>query len=169
MDHLPEMVFPKNCLVITHKNGQTLEFSALGALRDVNCQAKPDLKVDCAEEWQETRPAEHTMPKTKQFDWTFCTAYQGSIGETFKVEATDLRIDLTKLMRKERILFYHDLTLYEDELHDHGISVCTVKIVGTREEDQLQGHLIYILPSSASCPRDSSSSCGTSCAWTTFS
>lgn len=129
MDHLPEMVFPKNSLTIVHKNGTKLHFDALDALRDVNCQAKPELKVDCAQEWQETRPTECTMPKTKQFDWTFCTNYQGSLAETFKVEATDLRIDLTKLMKKERILFYHDLTLYEDELHDNGISVCSVKIV----------------------------------------
>lgn len=133
MDHLPEMVFPKNCLSITHKNGTKLEFNALDALRDVNFQVKPDLTVDCAAEWQETRPTDEcTMPKTKQFDWTFYTKYQGSVGETFKVENTDLRIDLTKLMRKERILFYHDLTLYEDELHDNGISVCSVKIVSKR-------------------------------------
>lgn len=132
MDHLPEMVFPKNTLVVEHKNGTKLEFNALDALRDVNFQVKPEVKVDCAEEWQETRPAECTMPKTKQFDWTFCTKYQGSVGERFKVENTDLRIDLTKLMKKERILFYHDLTLYEDELHDHGISVCSVKIVSRR-------------------------------------
>lgn len=129
MDHLPEMVFPKNTLVVKHKNGMTLEFNALDALRDVNFQVTPNLKVDCALEWQETRPAETTMPKTKQFDWTFCTKYQGSVGEGFKVEDTDLRIDLSKLMKKERILFYHDLTLYEDELHDNGTSICSVKIV----------------------------------------
>lgn len=131
MDHLPEMVFPKNTLVIEHKNGTKLHFNALDALRNVNFETKPDVKVECAEEWQETRPTnECTMPKTKQFDWTFCSNYQGSIGEGFKVEPTDLRIDYKKLMRKERILFYHDLTLYEDELHDHGISECSAKIVG---------------------------------------
>lgn len=131
MDHLPEMVFPKNALVIQHKNGAKLQFNALDALRDVNCQERSQVKVDCAEEWQETRPTSQcTMPKTKHFDWTFCTRYQGSVGESFTVdEKTELRIDLTKLMRKERILFYHDLTLYEDELHDNGISVCSVKIV----------------------------------------
>lgn len=129
MDHLPEMVFPKNTLVIEHKNGAKLLFNALDALREVNSEDKPDVKVHCAEEWQETRPTnECTMPSNKQFDWTFCTKYQGSVGEGFQVEQTEKRIDLSKLMRKERILFYHDLTLYEDELHDHGISVCSVKI-----------------------------------------
>ena len=33
-----------------------------------------------------------------------------------------------KLMRKEEILFYHNLTLFEDELHDHGISLLSVKV-----------------------------------------
>lgn len=33
------------------------------------------------------------------------------------------------LKRKENILFYHEMMLYEDELHDNGISSCTIKIV----------------------------------------
>lgn len=169
MAHLPEMVFPKNTLVIEHKNGTKLQFNALDALKEVNVQEKPNVKVDCAQEWQESRPtAECTMPKIKQVDWTFCTKYQGSVGETFKVENTDFRIDLTKLMKKERILFYHDLTLYEDELHDNGISVCSVKIVrgsGLKTDRQFNRMLCF---SSESCPRDSSSSCDTSCAWTTY-
>jgi len=37
-------------------------------------------------------------------------------------------LDIFKLMKKEAILFYHDLTLFEDELHDHGIASCSVKI-----------------------------------------
>lgn len=128
MDHLPEMVFPKNSLVIKHKNGALIEFNALDALKKVNFQMSPNMKVACAEEWQQTRP--NDTPPTKQFDWTFCTSYEGSVGDDFVVDAnTELRIDLTKLMKRERILFYHDLTLYEDELHDNGISVCSVKIV----------------------------------------
>lgn len=129
MDHLPEMVFPKNCLTLKHKNGAVLEFNALDALKHVNFQECPDLKVACAEEWQETRPSECTQQKIKQFDWTFCCNYKGTMSDGFLVEETESRIDLTKLMKRERILFYHDLTLYEDELHDNGISVCSVKIV----------------------------------------
>lgn len=32
-------------------------------------------------------------------------------------------------MVKEEILFYTDLTLFEDELHDHGIAALSVKVV----------------------------------------
>lgn len=47
----------------------------------------------------------------------------------FEVEETSERIDVNKLKQKEKILFYHDITLFEDELHDNGIAVCSVKIV----------------------------------------
>lgn len=35
---------------------------------------------------------------------------------------------MERLKEKEKILFYQELMLYEDELHDNGIAQCTVKI-----------------------------------------
>lgn len=67
--------------------------------------------------------------KLKPFDWTFSTEYKGSYSDHFKMEATDEKIDMEKLKQKEKILFYQDFTLYEDELHDNGIASCNVKIV----------------------------------------
>lgn len=64
----------------------------------------------------------------KPFDWTFTTTYTGTISN-FEIQETNERIDVDKLKRREKILFYHDLTLFEDELHDNGIAVCSVKIV----------------------------------------
>lgn len=69
--------------------------------------------------------------KVKPFDWTFTTDYMGTM-EGFEIEETRERIDVDKLKVKEKILFYHDLTLYEDELHDHGIAATSVKIVSTK-------------------------------------
>ena len=46
-----------------------------------------------------------------------------------KAEPSDLHIDLENLKRREQILFYSDVTLFEDELHDNGTAVCSVKIV----------------------------------------
>jgi type 2A phosphatase activator TIP41 len=63
------------------------------------------------------------------FDWTFSTTYNGTITGPITIEPTKERIDMEKLKIKERILYYQDLTLFEDELHDNGIAVCTVKIV----------------------------------------
>ncbi|GAB0092663.1 TIP41-like protein [Sergentomyia squamirostris] len=124
---LPDMVFPRNSLVLTHANGAVLEFNTMEALKRV-MNTKLDLKVAFAEEWKETRPAECTEVKTKPFDWTFSSDYQGSHNEKIKIEPTEMKIDITKLMKREAIIFYQDITLFEDELHDNGISVSSVKI-----------------------------------------
>jgi type 2A phosphatase activator TIP41 len=47
---------------------------------------------------------------------------------TWRVESTDQQLDLEKLKRQEPILFYDELTLYEDELADNGTSNVTLKI-----------------------------------------
>lgn len=67
--------------------------------------------------------------KIKPFDWTFTTNYTGTMSG-FKIEETNERIDMDKLKQRDKILFYHDLTLFEDELHDNGIAADSVKIVG---------------------------------------
>lgn len=67
--------------------------------------------------------------KKQSFDWTFSTNYQGTLSDNITVEPTEEGINFELLKQKEQILFYHDLTLFEDELHDHGISKLSVKIV----------------------------------------
>ncbi|XP_059613727.1 TIP41-like protein [Phlebotomus argentipes] len=124
---LPDMVFPRNALVLTHTGGAVLQFNAMDALKRVS-SGRLDLKVAFADEWKETRPAECTEVKTKPFDWTFSTDYQGSANEKLRSEPTELKIDVTKLMKREAIMFYQDITLFEDELHDNGIAVSSVKI-----------------------------------------
>lgn len=47
---------------------------------------------------------------------------------TIRVEETDERIDVNKLKQREEILFYDDVTLYEDELADHGTAQYSVKV-----------------------------------------
>jgi len=46
-----------------------------------------------------------------------------------KVEASDERIDTDRLKVRDKISFYSDVVLFEDELHDSGCSVLSVKIV----------------------------------------
>lgn len=66
--------------------------------------------------------------KIKPFDWTFTTNYMGTMSG-FELVSTEERIDMEKLKKKDKILFYVDLTLFEDELHDNGIASLSVKIV----------------------------------------
>lgn len=46
-----------------------------------------------------------------------------------KVTKTSDRIDLEKLKQREKIMFYDDIVLFEDELADNGASVLNIKIV----------------------------------------
>lgn len=46
-----------------------------------------------------------------------------------QVSPTTERIDLEKLKAREQIMFFEDVLLFEDELHDHGVSMISVKIV----------------------------------------
>lgn len=124
------MVFNKNVLTLKHKSGAKIEFNALEALKCVK-SCRDNLKVACSKEWKESRPDTKTLEEVKPYDWSFATDYQGTFNDLVRCEDTDEKIDIFKLMKKERILFYHDLTLFEDELHDHGIATCSVKIVSS--------------------------------------
>lgn len=42
---------------------------------------------------------------------------------------TEERIDIEKLKAREHIMFFEEVLLFEDELHDHGVSMISVKIV----------------------------------------
>ena len=48
-----------------------------------------------------------------------------------QVQETAERISVEKLQARDRIHFYTDLLLFEDELHDNGCSILTVKVVNT--------------------------------------
>ncbi|XP_011315529.1 TIP41-like protein isoform X2 [Fopius arisanus] len=128
MPHMPDMVFPNNILYLQHKNGAKIEFNALDALKRVS-NGKIHLQLACAEAWKESRSdcKEYLEEKVKPFDWTFTTDYMGTM-EGVTIEETEERINVEKLKEKEHIRFYQELTLFEDELHDHGVVSLSVKI-----------------------------------------
>lgn len=49
----------------------------------------------------------------------------------FQVVPTTDHIDTEKLKAREQIKFFEEVLLFEDELHDHGVSSLSVKIVST--------------------------------------
>lgn len=128
---LPEMVFADNLLRLQHDKGFGIEFNALEALRLVD--DKHDLmKVAVSQAWKEARAdSEHIKDVVKPFDWTYTTSYKGTrlgAGKLMEATPTTEKIDLEKLKQREKILFYDDVQLYEDELADNGCSSCSVKI-----------------------------------------
>ncbi|KAI0311025.1 type 2A phosphatase activator TIP41 [Amylostereum chailletii] len=146
---LPEMTFGNNSLEIKHRpSGWTYSFRTEDALKGVKNGELGDgdggVKVGYADAWLKSRtdpdsqlPLPTTSP-TKPFDWTYTTTYPGnqvrSDGseeiEWVKEDPTDSQhgIPLAELTRPDPILFYAEIPLYEDELHDNGASHLLVRI-----------------------------------------
>ena len=84
-------------------------------------------------------PLPKTVP-TKPYDWTYTTTYAGhSEGASSSevawkeedLENTAHGIPIAELTRPDPILFYAEIPLFEDELHDNGASHLLVRIVST--------------------------------------
>ncbi|ALC49983.1 CG9578, partial [Drosophila busckii] len=125
LPHLPGLVFHKNKLMLENKYGAKMQFGPMDALKFVDNGKDEALEVACAQKWCDTRSE---LMKCKRFDWTFTSPYQGTLNEEFRAEPTDIPINKDKLLQREDILFFDDITLYEDELHDQGISKMSVRI-----------------------------------------
>lgn len=134
LPHLPDMLFADNYMRLTHKCGFGLEFNAYDSLKLVD--PKADLiKVSVAKEWKESRQDCEFIDKlVHPFDWTFTTPYKGTFtGKEEKArlritQPTDERINLDKLRVQETISFFDEVSLFDDELSDHGVSKLNVKI-----------------------------------------
>ena len=131
------MLFSRNALSITHnKSGLGIGFKALEALKTVN-PTEDLVHVAMSKEWLEARANHADINKiAKPYDWTFTpTNYRGSLlpeesGKTqMTASSTSEKINYEKLKVHEKILFYDELILYEDELDDNGCSKLSVKIV----------------------------------------
>lgn len=127
---IPEMVFGKNLLEISHEKGFSIGFKSVDALKFVD--NKHDLiKVAIADQWRESRvQCEHIKNSSKPFDWTYTTNYKGTLvdlNKSLSVSQTEDKIDIERLKQKERILFFDEVVLFEDELADNGCAELTVK------------------------------------------
>ncbi|KAF5359012.1 hypothetical protein D9758_004875 [Tetrapyrgos nigripes] len=151
---LPEMTFGGNHLTLEHRpSGWKYTFNTEEALRGVKNGEMEDgdggVKVGYAEAWLKSRtgpspslPMPKTVP-TKPYDWTYTTTYQGHT-EPPSEDTSDKsffpswtpsnpqnlshQIPLAELTRPDPILFYAEIPLFEDELHDNGSSALLVRI-----------------------------------------
>lgn len=69
-----------------------------------------------------------TQSKPGEGSSSECDSQTSSADVSLNVESTEDRIDVNKLKVREEILFYDDITLYEDELADHGTAQYSVKV-----------------------------------------
>ncbi|ESK95136.1 type 2a phosphatase activator tip41 [Moniliophthora roreri MCA 2997] len=151
---LPEMTFGRNILTLHHRrSGWRYTFSVEDALKAVKRgELEPGdggVKVNYADAWLKSRtspssllPMPETVP-TKPYDWTYTTIYTGHTETDSRLEeATPFiptwhpsdpenpsqQIPLSELTRPDPILFYAEIPLFEDELHDNGSSGLLVRI-----------------------------------------
>ncbi|TAQ83953.1 hypothetical protein B7494_g7717 [Chlorociboria aeruginascens] len=128
---VPEMIFGDNMVSIEHgASGWRLEFNAYDALDGVDKTDKNMLKVAYSKEWSSSREKTHEGIKevVKPFDWSYTTAYKGTItnGKPFTQDESE-PIPLALLKRPDPILFFEEVVLYESELDDNGVSVYSCK------------------------------------------
>jgi len=133
LPHLPDMLFIHNHLDLVHKDGLSIRLQPLPALERVD--ATQDLiHVAASKEWLESRKNESSAAQhlkvVHPYDWTFTTDYSGTIAhqKELRIEETEEKIDYEKLKIEERILFYDEVILYEDELDDNGCTKLSTKI-----------------------------------------
>lgn len=132
LPHLPDMLFSRNGVSIMHSKGYGVSFRPLEALKCVN-NHEDLVHVAKSKEWLEARSEHaHINKIAKPYDWTFTpTNYRGTFeegGGGFNVCETSDKINYEKLKEKEKILFFEEVILYEDELDDNGCSKLSVKI-----------------------------------------
>ncbi|KAG1448736.1 hypothetical protein G6F56_008859 [Rhizopus delemar] len=126
----PEMVFGNNCVSIENERFKTT-FGAYDALSkvDTSCTSSENLKVAYADEWSRKSAINHTDVKdvVKPYDWSYTTDYRGTCSAEF--ESSDVSmINIERLKKPEKILFYDENILYEDELADNGTAMLTVRL-----------------------------------------
>ncbi|KAF8076731.1 TIP41-like family-domain-containing protein, partial [Lyophyllum atratum] len=148
---LPEMTFGSNSLTLEHRpSGWKYTFTTDAALKAVKNgeleEGDGGVKVGYAAKWLESRtgpspslPMPTTVP-TKEYDWTYTSAYTGhehpdvvGKGSTSSWTEADPEnpahaIPMAELTRPDPILFYAEIPLFEDELHDNGSSTLLVRI-----------------------------------------
>jgi len=139
---LPEMVFGDNCLQIAHKpSGLTFRFRPREALECCMGATAP-AELPYADKWKDKSSttnmdgwkSSEIKASDTHFDWTYCTNYRG---EAF-LEGSDAgavcelsesaAIDYDLLRQPDEILFHKEMILYEDELHDNGMSTLSIRM-----------------------------------------
>ncbi len=134
----PEMVFGQNQFIAHHApSGLVIQFNVLDALKGTTFEFQrkepKQLKVKLNNKSScHTAEVEDVKELELPFDWTYSSSYSGSMAmENVPISSStesDVGIDYEKLQVREPILWFQELDLFEDELHDHGLSRFSIKV-----------------------------------------
>jgi type 2A phosphatase activator TIP41 len=141
---LPEMVF-NVAHVALEGNGVWLSWDATAALNSwAQChsmiphmsrlpyQGVNVIKSSDAKKWESRRKHITTNEHSSSvfhYDWTFSTPYCGTVegGEWVELDESGMRMELLT-DQSIPILFFDDIVIYEDDLHDNGQAQYSVKL-----------------------------------------
>ncbi|GJJ07201.1 hypothetical protein Clacol_001401 [Clathrus columnatus] len=141
---LPEMTFGNNSLVIKHNpSGWEYRFDTETALKWVKNgelqSGDGSVKVGYSDAWFKSRVESDpsmSLSATKPYDWTYTSMYPGHLLEPNRFSFSEPNptnpahnIPIAELSRQDPILFYAEVPLYEDELHDNGMSQITIRVM----------------------------------------
>lgn len=141
---VPEMIFGDNLVSIAHPSANwRLDFTAEAALDAVDKTGERMLQVAYAGSWSSSRErssAYDIQQVVKPYDWSYSTTYKGTEHSTpgaqqLRVEEESggggggrKQIPLELLKRRDPILFFDEVVLFESELDDNGVSIYSVKV-----------------------------------------
>jgi len=136
---LPEICFGNNYVSIKHpRSGFHYQWNTLDALLPLNPiqgEEQDYIKVAYADHLSQARKESDCVTKVvNPFDWTYTTTYWGTnhSPEIKFSSPPDPKahggIPLAVLSRPDPILFFDEVTLFEDELHDNGMASLQVKV-----------------------------------------
>ncbi|CAN8097500.1 unnamed protein product [Discula destructiva] len=134
---VPEMIFGDNLVAVSHApTGWAVAFAAEPALDAVDKTGANMLQVAYAGAWSSSRmrsSAHDIQQVVKPYDWSYSTTYAGSEtpgagGHVRLVRSAEKQIPLELLKRRDPILFFDEVVLFESELDDNGVSIYSVKL-----------------------------------------
>jgi type 2A phosphatase activator TIP41 len=135
------MIFPHHLSISYAKSPRKVEFNAEDAISGIRVSDGTEQlmlpKVAAASQWMTGAVADHgedsdLLRVHKEYDWTYGTDYSGTVEPSEAVRrAEDNEVIDWKLLANpaDKILFFAECVLYEDELDDNGVTRCSVRIV----------------------------------------
>jgi type 2A phosphatase activator TIP41 len=134
---IPGMVFGNNYLTLKHpESNLMITFNAYEAVK--SWREAPwygtALTVAYASEWSQMREHPEDLAESKPYDWTFTPDYMGTISNSSNanlekgLEMTYAKIDVNELKKPDPILFFDEITLFDDELDDNGLARLNIKV-----------------------------------------
>jgi type 2A phosphatase activator TIP41 len=139
---LPEAIFLQNKLTVTHEaTGSVLSFDAESALLQwlktslVNGAGGYTIPAASLGTWKDKVKDEGETGSSArpEWDWTYSTEFAGDGADREQqplgwASHSGPGIDMALLRRRDPILFFADLPLYTDDLHDNGVSEARVRV-----------------------------------------